>query len=245
MLIRTSIDGPLFYEFIFNLSFVPRLVCLSGFMLSPLGSEVMISCHVAFFRVIFYNPVLQIKMTTTMPPGHVHEDFSIVIAEVKPAPAGRQHKTSTPLYRQEPPRLLASVALFTLSRPLQISTRQRWPDSLSLTLWRSLSDSLLSSVKARGFFLPLSWWSKREKLNWWNTTNALLCISKGGNLWFIASTLLFFLSRAQKDYRRERRETKRRTDGPSKRDCCFLSFYISDASKPSKTQIHWKSRETV
>ena len=52
MLIRTFIDGPLFYEFIFNLSFVPRLVCPSGFMLSPLGSEVMISCHVAFFRVI-------------------------------------------------------------------------------------------------------------------------------------------------------------------------------------------------
>ena len=120
MLIRTSIDGPLFYEFIFNLSFDPRLVCLSGFMLSPLGSEVMVSCHVAFFRVICYNPVLQIKMTTTAPPGHVHEDFSTVIAEVKPAPAGRQKKTSTPLYRLEPPRLLASVALFTLSRPLQI-----------------------------------------------------------------------------------------------------------------------------
>ena len=120
MLIRTSIDGPLFYEFIFNLSFVPRLVCPSGFMLSPLGSEVMISCHVAFFRVICYNPALQIKMTTTAPPGHVHEDFSTVIDEVK-AGSGRQKKTSTtPLYRQEPPRLLASVALFTLSRPLQI-----------------------------------------------------------------------------------------------------------------------------
>ena len=74
MLIRTSIDGPLFYEFIFNMSFVPRLVCPSGFMLSPLGSEVMISCHVAFFRVICYNPALQIKMTTTAPPGHVHEE---------------------------------------------------------------------------------------------------------------------------------------------------------------------------
>ena len=86
--------------------------------MSPLGSEVMISCHVAFFRVICYNMVLQIKMITTAPPGHVHEDFSTVIAEVKPAPAGE--KTSTPLYRQEPPRLLASVALFTLSRPLQI-----------------------------------------------------------------------------------------------------------------------------
>ena len=54
-------------------------------MFSPLGSEVMVSCHVAFFRVICYNPVLQIKMTTTAPPGHVHEDFSTVIAEVKPA----------------------------------------------------------------------------------------------------------------------------------------------------------------
>ena len=120
MLIRASIDGPLFYEFIVNLSFVPRLVCLSGFMLSPLGSEVMISCHVAFFRVICYNPVLQIKMTTTVPLGHMHEDFSTVIAEVKPAPAGRQKKTSTPLYMKEPPCLLTSVALFTLSRPLQI-----------------------------------------------------------------------------------------------------------------------------
>ena len=90
MLIRTSIDGPLFYEFIFNLSFVPRLVCPSGFMLSPLGSEVMISCHVAFFRVICYNPALQIKMTTTAPPGHVHEDFSTVIDEVKPAPVDKR-----------------------------------------------------------------------------------------------------------------------------------------------------------
>ena len=44
------------HEFIFNLSFVPRLVCPSGFMLSPLGSEVMISCHVAFFRVIWHVP---------------------------------------------------------------------------------------------------------------------------------------------------------------------------------------------
>ena len=90
MLIRTSIDEPLFYEFVFNLSFVPRLVCPSGFMLSPLGSEVMISCHVAFFRVICYNPVLQIKMTTTAPPGHVHEDFSTVIDEVKPAPVDKR-----------------------------------------------------------------------------------------------------------------------------------------------------------
>ena len=90
MLIRTSIDRPLFYEFIFNLSFDPRLVCPSGFMLSPLGSEVMISCHVAFFRVICYNPVLQIKMTTTAPPGHVHEDFSTVIDEVKPAPVDKR-----------------------------------------------------------------------------------------------------------------------------------------------------------
>ena len=57
-LIRTSIYGPLFYEFIFNLSFDPCLLCPSGFILSPLGSEVMISCHVAFFRVICYNPVL-------------------------------------------------------------------------------------------------------------------------------------------------------------------------------------------
>ena len=89
-------------------------------MLSPLGSEIMISCHVAFFRVICYNPAHQIKMTTTAPPGHVHEDFSTVIAEVKPAPTGRQKETSTPLYRQEPPRLLSSVALFTLSRPLHI-----------------------------------------------------------------------------------------------------------------------------
>ena len=62
MLIRTSIDGPLFYKFIFNLSFDPRLVCPPGFILSPLGSEVMISCHVAFFRVICYNPVLQSRI---------------------------------------------------------------------------------------------------------------------------------------------------------------------------------------
>ena len=94
MLIRTSIDGPLLYEFIFNLSFVPHLVCPSGFMLSPLGSEVMISCHAAFFRVICYNPVLQIKMTTTAPLGHVHEDF-----EVKLAPVDKRKLSTTPLYR--------------------------------------------------------------------------------------------------------------------------------------------------
>ena len=91
MLIRTSIDGPLFYEFIFNLCFVPRLVRPSGFMLSPLGSEVMISCDVAFFRVICYNLVLQIKMTTIPPLGHVHEDFSTVIDEVKPAPVDKRN----------------------------------------------------------------------------------------------------------------------------------------------------------
>ena len=59
-------------------------------MLSPLGSEVMISCHVAFFRVICYNPVLQIKMMITAPLGHVHEDFSTVIDEVKPAPVDKR-----------------------------------------------------------------------------------------------------------------------------------------------------------
>ena len=120
MLIRTSIDVPLFYEFIFNLGFVPHLVCPSGFMLSPLGSEVMISFHVAFFRVICYNPALQIKMTTTAPPGHVHEDFLTVIDEVKPTPIDKRKLSTTPLYRQEPPRLLSSVALFTPSRPLEI-----------------------------------------------------------------------------------------------------------------------------
>ena len=120
MLIGTSIDRPLFYEFIFNLSFDPRLVCLSGFILSPLGSEVMISCHVAFFHVICYNPALQIKMTTTAPPGHVHEDFSIVIDEVKPAPVDKRKLSTTPRYWQEPPRLLARVSLFTHSHPLQI-----------------------------------------------------------------------------------------------------------------------------
>ena len=79
MLIKTSSNGPLFYEFIFNLSFDPRLVCPSGFMLSPWGSEVR---HFLYY----VNPVLQIKMTATAPPGHVHEDFSTVIDKVKPAP---------------------------------------------------------------------------------------------------------------------------------------------------------------
>ena len=91
-----------------------------GIHVVSLGREVMISCHVAFFRVICYNPALQIKMTTTAPPGHVHEDFSTVIDEVKPAPVDKRKLSTTPLYRQEPPRLLSSVALFTLSRPLQI-----------------------------------------------------------------------------------------------------------------------------
>jgi hypothetical protein len=43
----------------------------------------------------------------------------------------------------------------------------------------------------------------------------------------------------------ERKKGDEKEDGPSKRDCCFLSFYTSDTSKPSKTQIHWKSRESV
>ena len=43
-----------------------------------------------FFRVICYNPALQIKMTTTTPLGHVHEDFSTVIDEVKPAPVDKR-----------------------------------------------------------------------------------------------------------------------------------------------------------
>ena len=133
MLIRTSIDGPLFYEFIFNLSFDPRLVCPSGFILSPLGSEVMISCHVAFFRVICYNPVLQIKMTTTAPPGHVHEDFSTVIDEVKPAPVDKRKLSTTPLYRQEPPRLLA-CSLHTVSASPDLNMTAVATHSLSLSL---------------------------------------------------------------------------------------------------------------
>ena len=36
-----------------------------------------------------YNLALQIKMMTTAPPGHVHEDVSIVIDEVKPAPVDK------------------------------------------------------------------------------------------------------------------------------------------------------------
>ena len=80
---------PLFYEFIFNLSFDPHLVCPSGFMLSPWGTEVMVSCHVTFF-VLYVNPVLQIKMTTIAPPGHVHEYFSTVIVEVKLAPVDKR-----------------------------------------------------------------------------------------------------------------------------------------------------------
>ena len=51
-------------------------------------------------------------MMTTAPPGHVHEDFSTVIDEVKPAPVDKRKLSTTPLYRQQkPPRLLASVAL--------------------------------------------------------------------------------------------------------------------------------------
>ena len=42
------------------------------------------------FFVLYVNPVLQIKMTTTAPPGHVHEDFSTVIDEVKPAPVDKR-----------------------------------------------------------------------------------------------------------------------------------------------------------
>jgi hypothetical protein len=42
------------------------------------------------FFVLYVNPVLQIKMTTTVPPGHVHEDFSTVIDEVKPAPVDKR-----------------------------------------------------------------------------------------------------------------------------------------------------------
>ena len=46
------------------------------------------SCGI--FRVICYNPALQIKMTIPAPPGHVHEDFSTVIDKVKPAPVDKR-----------------------------------------------------------------------------------------------------------------------------------------------------------
>ena len=42
------------------------------------------------FRVICYNLTLQIKRTTTAASGHVHEDFSTVIDEVKPAPVDKR-----------------------------------------------------------------------------------------------------------------------------------------------------------
>jgi len=42
------------------------------------------------FFVLYVNLVFQIKMTTTVPPGHVHEDFSTVIDEVKPAPVDKR-----------------------------------------------------------------------------------------------------------------------------------------------------------
>jgi hypothetical protein len=42
------------------------------------------------FVVLYVNPVLQIKIMTTAPPGHVHEDFSTVIGEVKPAPVDKR-----------------------------------------------------------------------------------------------------------------------------------------------------------
>ena len=42
------------------------------------------------FFVLYVNPVLQIKMMTTAPPGHVHEDFSTVIDEVKPTPVAKR-----------------------------------------------------------------------------------------------------------------------------------------------------------
>ena len=48
--------------------------CGYGFL-----SSGIFSCYV------YVNPVLQIKTMTTTPPGHVHEDFSTVIDEVKPA----------------------------------------------------------------------------------------------------------------------------------------------------------------
>ena len=91
MLIRASIDGPLFYEFIFNLSFDPRLVCPSGFMLSPWGSEVSISCHMGKFGVILIRCFRSMMTTTPLGRcslGHMHKDSSTVIDEVKPAPVG-------------------------------------------------------------------------------------------------------------------------------------------------------------
>lgn len=141
MLIRTSIDGPLFYEFIFNLSFDPRLVCPSGFMLSPLGSEVMISCHVAFFRVICYNPALQIKMTTTAPPGHVHEDFSTVIDEVKPAPVDKRK-----LVLHYIGRSLRACLLVLLSSHCLVLSRSKH-DSGGHTLSLSLSAHRWSQIQ--------------------------------------------------------------------------------------------------
>ena len=150
MLIRTSIDEPLFYEFIFNLSFVPPLVCPSGFMLSPLGSEVMISCHVAFFRVICYNPALQIKMTTTAPPGHVHEDFSTVIDEVKPAPVDKR-KLVLLHYIGRSLRACLLVLLSSHSLVLSRSKHDSGGHTLSLSLLTTghRSSQILSAGKVR------------------------------------------------------------------------------------------------
>ena len=47
---------------------------------------------------------------------------------------------------------------------------------------------------------------------------------------YIASTLLFFLSRAQKDYRRERRKTKRRTALRNVTVVFFLFIYQTRAN---------------
>ena len=62
MLIRTSNEGPLFYEFIFNLSFDPRLVCPSGFMLSPLGSELYGFLSVGIHMSPLYLPICGILL---------------------------------------------------------------------------------------------------------------------------------------------------------------------------------------
>jgi len=134
MLMRTFIDGPLFYEFIFNLSFDPRLVCPSGFILSPFGSEAMISCHVAFFHVICYNPVLQIRMTTTAPLGHVHEDFSTVIDEVKLAPVDKRKLVLHYISRS----LCAFLLVLLSSHSLVLSRSKHNSGGHSLSLCSSL-----------------------------------------------------------------------------------------------------------
>lgn len=99
--------------------------------------------------MLYVNPVLQIKMTTTTSLGHVHEDFSTVLDEVRSAPVDKR-KLLHYIGRSLHACLL--LLLFSHSLVLSRSKHDSGSHSLSLSLCSPLVTDLAGSpqlVKVR------------------------------------------------------------------------------------------------